>query len=58
MEKKKLDINSLIGMVLLGCILLYWSYTNKLDETVDPTTNTEQAQHSWLVFTHYRPSIV
>ena len=42
MEKKKLDINSLIGMVLLGCILLYWSYTNKLDETVDPTTNTEQ----------------
>ena len=42
MEKKKFDINSFIGMVLLGGILLYWVNTNKPDETIDPSTNTEQ----------------
>ena len=42
MEKKKFDINSFIGMILLGGILLYWVNTNKPDETIDTSTNTEQ----------------
>ncbi|MCL7764241.1 membrane protein insertase YidC [Polaribacter sp. Z014] len=42
MEQKKFDINSFIGMVLLGGILLYWINTNKPDETIDTPTNTEQ----------------
>ena len=42
MEKKKFDINSFIGMILLGGILLYWVNTNKPDETIDPSSNTEQ----------------
>ncbi|KGL63609.1 membrane protein insertase YidC [Polaribacter sp. Hel1_85] len=42
MEQKKFDINSFIGMVLLGGILLYWINTSKPDETIDPSTNTEQ----------------
>ncbi|PQJ72525.1 MULTISPECIES: membrane protein insertase YidC [Polaribacter] len=42
MEQKKFDINSFIGMVLLGGILLYWMNTNKPDETIDNSTNTEQ----------------
>ena len=29
MEKKKFDINSLIGFVLLGAIALWWMYTNQ-----------------------------
>ncbi|WP_405605313.1 membrane protein insertase YidC [Polaribacter sp. Asnod1-A03] len=42
MEQKKFDVNSFIGMVLLGGILLYWINTQKPDETVDDSTNTEQ----------------
>ncbi|WP_158837212.1 membrane protein insertase YidC [Polaribacter sp. L3A8] len=42
MEQKKFDINSFIGMILLGGILLYWVNTNKPDETIDTSTNTEQ----------------
>ncbi|WP_373943524.1 membrane protein insertase YidC [Polaribacter sejongensis] len=39
---KKFDINSFIGMLLLGGILLYWINSTKPDETTDPSTNTEQ----------------
>ena len=42
MEQKKFDLNSFIGMVLLGGILLYWINTSKPDEAIDPSTNTEQ----------------
>ena len=42
MEKKKFDLNSFIGMILLAGILLYWVNTNKPDETIDTSTNTEQ----------------
>ncbi|WP_166382159.1 membrane protein insertase YidC [Polaribacter sp. 11A2H] len=42
MEQKKFDINSFIGMLLLGGILLYWINSNKPDETTDTSTNTEQ----------------
>jgi len=42
MEQKKFDINSFIGMILLGGILLYWMNSNKTDETTDPETKTEQ----------------
>ncbi|AUC22820.1 membrane protein insertase YidC [Polaribacter sejongensis] len=42
MEQKKFDINSFIGMLLLGGILLYWINSTKPDETTDPSTNTEQ----------------
>jgi len=42
MEQKKFDINSFIGMILLGGILLYWMNSNKTDETTDTETKTEQ----------------
>ncbi|MCG1036641.1 membrane protein insertase YidC [Polaribacter sargassicola] len=42
MEQKKFDVNSFIGMVLLGGILLYWINTQKPDETTNTSTNTEQ----------------
>ena len=42
MEQKKFDINSFIGMILLGGILLYWMNSNKPDETIDAVTKTEQ----------------
>ncbi|MFK8059760.1 MAG: membrane protein insertase YidC, partial [Polaribacter sp.] len=42
MEQKKFDINSFIGMVLLGGILLYWMNTSKPEETPDTSTKTEQ----------------
>tara|TARA_R110001583_G_scaffold412_4_gene3871 strand:+ start:14171 stop:16066 length:1896 start_codon:yes stop_codon:yes gene_type:complete len=29
MEEKKFDLNSIIGFVLLGAIMLYWMYTNQ-----------------------------
>ncbi|WP_341220817.1 membrane protein insertase YidC [Polaribacter atrinae] len=46
MEQKKFDINSFIGMLLLGGILLYWINTTKPDETTDASTNTEQTVDS------------
>jgi YidC/Oxa1 family membrane protein insertase len=43
MEQKKTDFNSLIGMLLVGAILLFWMYTNKEEPTTeDNTTKTEQ----------------
>ncbi|MDC0177713.1 membrane protein insertase YidC [Polaribacter sp.] len=42
MEQKKFDINSFIGMILLGGILLYWMNSNKTDETTDTEIKTEQ----------------
>ena len=42
MEQKKFDINSFIGMILLGGILLYWINTNKPDETIETSIKTEQ----------------
>ena len=42
MEQKKFDINSFIGMILLGGILLYWMNSNKTDETTETETKTEQ----------------
>ena len=42
MEQKKFDLNSFIGMVLLGGILLYWVNTNKPEETTKKTSKTEQ----------------
>lgn len=45
MEQKKFDLNSLIGMVLLGAILLWYFNTQKPE--VDPTqTNTEIVKDS------------
>lgn len=40
MEQKKFDINSFIGMVLLGGILLYWINTSK---TAEPTNTSKEA---------------
>ena len=42
MEQNKFDINSFIGMILLGGILLYWVNTNKPDNSNAPSTTTEQ----------------
>ena len=42
MEQKKFDINSFIGMILLGGILLYWINTNKPDENIETSIKTEQ----------------
>ena len=42
MEQKKFDLNSFIGMVLLGGILLWWMNTSKPEEPKTPTTTTEQ----------------
>jgi YidC/Oxa1 family membrane protein insertase len=45
MEQKKFDLNSFIGMLLLGAILLWYFNTQKPE--VDPTqTNTEVAKDS------------
>ena len=46
MEQKKFDINSFIGMILLGGILLYWINTNKPDETIETSIKTEQVVDS------------
>ncbi len=32
MEEKKFDLNSLLGFVLLGAIMIYWMYTNQPSE--------------------------
>ncbi|WP_299064151.1 membrane protein insertase YidC [uncultured Polaribacter sp.] len=46
MEQKKFDLNSFIGMLLLGGILLFWINSNKSDETIEPETSTEQVVES------------
>ncbi|NVK08890.1 MAG: membrane protein insertase YidC [Tenacibaculum sp.] len=42
MEQKKFDLNSFIGMLLLGGIMLWWMNTQKPEETPETTTQTEQ----------------
>ncbi|WP_457617271.1 membrane protein insertase YidC [Lutibacter sp.] len=43
MEEKKFDINSIIGFVLLGVIMLWWMYTNQpTPEELAKKNNTEQ----------------
>jgi len=48
MEEKKFDINSLIGFVLLGAIILWWMYSNqptpeeKLEAEKNKIENVEQ----------------
>lgn len=47
MEEKKFDLNSLIGFVLLGAIMLWWMYTNQpTPEELEAEKNkkTEQIQ--------------
>ena len=46
MEKKKFDVNSFIGMVLLGAILLWWMGNREPDPKADPKANTEQVTDS------------
>ncbi len=46
MEQKKFDLNSFIGMVLLGGILLWWVNTSKPEEPKTPTTTSEQVVDS------------
>ena len=42
MEQKKFDLNSFIGMVLLGGILLWWMNTSQTEEPKETVTTTEQ----------------
>ncbi|CAM1348573.1 membrane protein insertase YidC [Tenacibaculum crassostreae] len=42
MEQKKFDLNSFIGMLLLGGIMLWWMNTQKPEVTPETTTQTEQ----------------
>ena len=46
MEQKKFDLNSFIGMLLLGGIMLWWMNTQKPDETPEATTQTEQTTNA------------
>ena len=46
MEQKKFDLNSFIGMILLGGILLWWMNTSKPEETKDTSNKTEQVVDS------------
>jgi YidC/Oxa1 family membrane protein insertase len=52
MEEKKFDINSLIGFVLLGAIMLWWMYSNQpTPEELEAEKNakTEQVQEEALI---------
>ena len=42
MEEKKFDVNSFIGMILIGGILLWWMYSTQPEVDPNATTNTEQ----------------
>jgi len=42
MEQKKFDVNSFIGMILIGGILLYWMYSSQPEVDPNLTTSTEQ----------------
>ncbi len=44
MEQKKFDLNSFIGMLLLGGILLWWMNTQKPEETPETSTETQTEQ--------------
>ncbi|CAM1340064.1 membrane protein insertase YidC [Tenacibaculum aestuarii] len=46
MEQKKFDLNSFIGMLLLGGIMLWWMNTQKPDETPEATTQKEQTTNA------------
>ena len=46
MEEKKFDVNSFIGMILIGGILLWWMYSTKPEVDPNATTNTEQVTES------------
>lgn len=45
MEEKKLDLNSIIGFVLIGAIMLWWMYSNQpTPEELKAKAETEQVQ--------------
>jgi YidC/Oxa1 family membrane protein insertase len=46
MEEKKFDLNSLIGFVLLGAIMIYYFYTNQPTPEEITKQKTEQVQDS------------
>ncbi len=46
MEQKKFDLNSFIGMLLLGGILLWWMNSRKPEVTPETTTQTEQVSEA------------
>ncbi len=55
MEEKKFDLNSLIGFVLLGAIMLWWMYTNQptLEELeAEKNKETEQVQEETISSTN------
>ncbi|MCK5781745.1 MAG: membrane protein insertase YidC [Flavobacteriales bacterium] len=43
-QEKKFDVNSLIGFVLMGLILVYFMYIEQPKEGEEQTTNTEQVE--------------
>jgi len=53
MEEKKFDINSIIGFVLLGAIMLWWMYTNQPtpEELAAEKVKTEQVQENTITKT-------
>ena len=49
MEEKKFDLNSLIGFVLLGAIMVWWMYTNQpTPEELKAKAETEQIQKNFV----------
>ena len=46
MEQKKFDLNSFIGMLLLGGILLWWMNSRKPEVTTETSTQTEQVSET------------
>ncbi|QNM86303.1 membrane protein insertase YidC [Polaribacter pectinis] len=46
MEQKKFDVNSFIGMLLLGGIIIWWMNTNKPEEVNTETTTNQQVVDS------------
>ena len=46
MEEKKFDLNSLIGFVLLGAIMIYYFYTNQPTQEELAQQKMEQVQDS------------
>ena len=42
MEEKKFDVNSFIGMILIGGILLWWMNSTQPEVTPNTETTTEQ----------------
>ena len=46
MEEKKFDVNSFIGMILIGGILLWWMNSTQPEITPNTETTTEQIINS------------